>query len=165
MATGLGGAIGLFGTGVQDLFTAQGDRAAAAGYQQAAQSYQTAAGIATANIGIEQNSVAIQQAQLDRKIEMTTGSATAAEGAANVSGGSAGDIMRMSMQQGALAKGIVSTQGQIQENAFAEQATAYQAMSASAIGAAGAASAAAKGATAGGIFSFIGGAVGLLALL
>jgi hypothetical protein len=154
----------MFGTGVSDLFSAEGDKALAAGDFAAAQSYTRASSIAEENKGLSELSTEIQQAQLNRKITMTEGAQVAATGAANLEGGSAGDLMRMSIQQGALAKTLVATQGHINANAYEEQATAYQAMSASATAAGNAAEQAAKGATFGAAFSFLGGAVGLLAL-
>jgi hypothetical protein len=162
---GLGRAIGLFGTGVSDLFGAQASKITAQGDWAAAQSYTAAAGIARKNESLTNLSTEIQEAQTNRKVLQTIGGQTAAEGAANVGqGGSAGDLLRESMQQGALAKTLVQTQGAIKANAFEEQALAYTSMSTAAKAASNAADEAAKGQTFGAAFSFAGGALGLLGL-
>jgi hypothetical protein len=154
---GIGGAFGLFGSAVQGLFGSQASKQVAQGEFQAAGFYQQAANIATHNIGLEKESVDIQEAQLNRKIEQTIGTQTADIAGANLSGGSAGDLLRDSLRQGGLAKAIVSIQGSIQENAFAQQASAYGAMSASATAAGNAAETSSQGQLFGGILSGIGG--------
>jgi hypothetical protein len=165
MADGLGSIFGLFGSAAQGIFGSQASQALAQGEFQAAGFYQQGAQIATKNIGLEKESVDIQEAQLNRKVEQTIGTQTADIGAANLSGGSAGDLMRDSLHQGALAKAVVSVQGSIQENAFAQQAAAYSAMSASATAAGNAANKSAQGQLFGGILSGVGGLLGLGGLL
>lgn len=157
MAAGIGSAFGLFGSAVQGLFGAEASQALAEGEFQAAGFYTQAANIAKTNIKYAEQSTDIQLAQLNRKIEQTIGTQTADIGAANLSGGSAGDILRDSLQQGGLARAVVSIQGQIQENAYAQQASAYNAMSAAATAAGNAAEASSEGQLFGGILSGIGG--------
>ncbi len=162
MLTGLGGAI----TSLGSFFASQSTAAATAllgqGDLTAAGDYSKAADIATQNVGITGMSTAIQQAQLNRKIYQTVSTQQAGLGGANVSGGSAGDLMRESVQQGALAQTLVTTQGNIQKNAFEEQATAYQGMAGSANAAAAAAVQQANAQTTTGLFGLAGGVASLL---
>jgi hypothetical protein len=168
MLTGLGSLVSGVGSYLSSQSTAAASELLAAGDVSAAGDYTKAANIATQNVGIEGMSTAIQQAQLNRKIYKTVSGQQAATGAANVGGGSAGDLLRESFSQGALAQTLVTTQGNIQKNAFEEQATAYQAMAGSANAAAAAAVQQANAqktnglfGLGGGILSFIGGLFGL----
>ncbi len=162
MLTGLGSLIGNVGTFLSSQSTAAASELLAQGDQTAAASYNKAADIAVQNVGIEGMSTAIQQAQLNRKIYQTVSSQQAGLGAGNVSGGSAGDLMRESMQQGALAQTLVTTQGDIQKNAFEEQATAYQGMAGSANAAAAAAVQQANAQQQSGLFGLLGGLVSFI---
>ena len=99
---------------------------------------------------------------MTRKIAQTEGTASAQEGTSNVgSGGSSGDILRSNIQQGALAKTMINTQGAIKENSdlmaeYADkgQATELQAKS-------NALDKQAQGAQMAGIFSILGGVAGM----
>ena len=159
---GLSSAVGMFGAGVSDLYTAKADRIQAEGEWMAGASYHAAAGISRQNVSITELSTAIKEAQLTRKINMTEGAQVAAEGKANVTGGSAGDLMRERIQQGALAKTLMNTQGQIEENSFKQQAIAYDAMATSAEHASNALDEAAKGAEVGAAFKFLSGGISLI---
>jgi len=120
------------------LITAQGTRLNAEGLRTKAQgdlaeaeNYDLAAGLAQANEAYTAQSTRIQQSQLDRQITQSIGGARAGAAAAGfASGGSAGDILRDSASQGALAKGVLAQQGVITEAGFEEQAKSYQTMSA-----------------------------------
>lgn len=164
MALNFGGFVSGIGAGVNDLFQAEADKAQQKGDYAAAGSYGYAAFLEEQNKGLSQLSTKIQTAQLNRKINQTIGAEKATAGAANVSpGGSFGDIMRDSLNQGALARTLVQTQGAIEANAYEAQATGYRAMAASAQAAGDAAGAAAKGAGIAAIFQFGGAGLGLLA--
>ena len=123
---GIGGLFGGIGGAVSDLFAGQAAAISAQGDYQAAASYNYGAFLEDQNVGTETTALQIQQTQMDRKIAKVEGQGVAAEGAANVSGGSAGDIMRENIQQGALAKTMINTQGQLQINGYKEQATAMR---------------------------------------
>ena len=86
----------------------------------------------------------------------------AATGGAGLEGGSAGDLMRSSMQQGALANQLIKTQGNIQENAYQEQVVGYQGMQASSNAAGNAALQNAQAAQTTGVFGLAGGVLGVL---
>lgn len=163
-AQGIGSVFSGFGAGVNDLFAAEGSELAAGGDFAAAQSYERARGISLQNEQIAGAATVIQESQLQRKIAETVGTQKAATAGANLEGGSAGDLMRMSLQQGALAKTLVQEQGQITRNSYAQQAEAYDAMATSAVAAGNAAEVASKGQQSAGIFSFLGAGIGLLAM-
>ena len=114
-STGIGGA-------VNDLYAAKGDKASAASYAQAAQ-------IATTNSQIAQNSEKTNQLQIQRQISQVGGSQEAALGMGNMAeSGSGLDVMRESMQQGAIAKSEAAQQGTIQVQGYQQQAQQYQQM-------------------------------------
>lgn len=159
---GIGGLVGGIGGAVSGIFSAEGSGAEADGDFQAALSYRKARDIELQNIDITKTSTEIQGLQLQRKIDKVQGTQTAQLGAAGVSGGSAGDLMRDSAQQGALAVTQVNTQGKIQENAFKAQADAFDAQAIAADAAGHKAESAAQGAMIGGAFSLLGGIVGMI---
>lgn len=115
------------------LITAQGTqinaealRTKAAGDTAESENYDLAAALATANSAYTAQSTRIQQAQTDRQITQTIGTQRAGvAGAGFASGGSAGDLLRDSASQGALAKGVLANQGLITEAGFDEQAKSY----------------------------------------
>lgn len=109
----LGGAVG-------DLF------GGIAGFSEA-NAYNQAASIEEQNIGLEQTSTALQEVQAQRAAYQTISSQKAEVGGAGfAAGGSALDLLRSSNQQASLTKGALALQGQIQENAYAQQAEAYK---------------------------------------
>jgi hypothetical protein len=142
---GLGGMnFGLIGAGIGDLFAAGGDKDEENDYKQAAS-------IATQNVAISAESTDIQKTQAQRDIYQTIGSQQAEVAASGTTGGgSAQALLRSSRSQGALQQQQLTVQGQINQNAYKEQAQAYT-------GEADAAGAAASAATAGGIGSILGG--------
>ncbi len=114
-----------FSTGVGDIFGGIGDLAEASDYGQAATLEET-------NVALEKQSVAIQQAQLGRSIYQNEGAQREAAAANGLTtGGSAGDIFRSSVTQGALAHQLVGRNGLLQENSFQAQADAYKGMQSS----------------------------------
>lgn len=161
---GIGGVFGQIGGAVADFGMAAGSEEASKGDFAAAVSYTRAQQISQKNEQIAKSSTEIQQAQLARKVEMAVGTERAQTAGANLEGGSAGDLLRMSVQQGALAKTLLSEQGQINVNAYAQQSEAYGAMASSAVAAGNAAAAAAAGQQGAGIFNLIGAGLSLFSL-
>jgi len=152
--SGVGGFLG----GEQN---AAGLKAEAEGDFQAATYYADAADISRSNEDIVKSSTAIQEAQLGRKIFQAEGTETAQVAGGNLEGGSAGDLLRQSMQQGALAKGVLQQQGQIEVQSYEQQAVGLQAQEASAIGAGNAALHASEAAATGGVMSLLSGGLSL----
>jgi hypothetical protein len=123
--TAAGTRIGAQGTRL----SAEGLRIKAQGDLAEAGNYDIAAGLATENEAYTEQSTRIQQKQLDRQVTQTIGGQQASvAGAGFTSGGSAGDIMRDSASQGALAKGVLAQQGVITEAGFEEQAKSFTTM-------------------------------------
>lgn len=145
------------GSGIAGIFGGIGSEEAAGGYQAAADAYGRAEVIARQNANLTDFSTKIQQAQLSRKIEQTEGAQTASIANAGLEGGgTAGDLMRSSIQQGALANSVVQTQGALNRNGFLQQAEAYEGMKGQAEGAAAAAKTSGFGQIIGGAFSILG---------
>lgn len=115
------------------LITAQGTRLNAEALRTKSQgdlaeagNYDLASTLAQANEAYTAQSTRIQQSQTDRQITQTIGSQQAGvAGAGFASGGSAGDLLRDSASQGALAKSVLAQQGVITEAGFDEQAKSY----------------------------------------
>ncbi len=140
-----------FGAAANDLFSS-------AGSAQSAQSYGQAATIAQENVGITERGTAITEAQTQRSIIQATGSEAAdVAGAGQTAGGSSLYLMRSSLQQGALQKQLVQTQGDITAQGFQQQATAYT-------GQEQAAKTQSKGQAAGGLLGIVGGALSIFGL-
>ena len=154
---GLGGLISGVGNLVSSQYTAAADTLLAGGDFTAGQAYGVASNIGSQNAQIEEMATGIQEAQLNRKIYSTVSGQAAETGHANVSGGSAGDLMRMSISQGNLARTLASTQGEISANAFREQSTAYAGMQGQANAAGAAALQNANATQTSGIFGLFGG--------
>src|SRR6185312_13200510 len=112
------------------LITAQGTRLNAESLRTKAQgdlaeasNYDLAAGLAEANKAYTEQSTRLQQFQTDRQIYQAMGATRAgAAGAGFAAGGSAGDLLRDSASQGALAKATLAQQGVITEAGYEEQA-------------------------------------------
>lgn len=165
MAGAISGAFNSFGGAVADFFGSEGSQEAAQGEFAAAVSYANAADIAEQNKKITENATQVQEIQQQRKNELTEGSITANVGAnGGTGGGSAGDLMRMSIQQGALAKSVISQQGAINENTYEQQAQGLYAQEAAATAAGNAELAASEGQMWGGILKIGGGILGLFGL-
>lgn len=146
--SGIGTGISDIGSGISSLFSA-------GGAADEASAYTTAASIAEENVMLTNRSTAIQEQQEQRQITQAIGTEqTDVAGAGMTSGGSASDLMRSSLQQGALSKQLIANQGEITAQGYAYQSSAYT-------GQAKAASAQSKGDTAGGILGIVGGLFGL----
>ena len=120
---GIGGNIAAQGQASADRAIARGDLAAEAGYRAESQAYSEAAGFSRGNVQLAAESTLIQQYQQQRALAQSLGKTTAELGAAGLSSGGSGlDILRSSMAQGALARGLIGVQGSVEENAYAAQA-------------------------------------------
>ena len=109
--------VGDLGGAVTDIFGALGQETAASAYTKAA-------AISTSNAAITASSGAITQEQENRLIMQTIGAekaSTAASGFETNSGGAL-DLMRSSVQQGALAKQLIANQSLITQQGFQQQA-------------------------------------------
>jgi hypothetical protein len=104
-----------FGGAVSDLFGAFGDFQAASAYGKEAQ-------VAGENATIAAASTKIQEAETARQVTLATGTEEAQTASAGFSNsGSAGDLMRSSLEQGALNKALVANQGAITVRGYQEQ--------------------------------------------
>ena len=148
----LGGAnFGMIGNGIQDLFASAGASASAKAYGQAED-------IAKQDVQLAKESTALQQQAASRQVYQTIGAQQAqVAGAGLASGGSAQELLRSSRQQGELTKQVLNVQGQVNVNAYTEQAMAYAAQRS-------AAKKASSGGLFGGITNIIGGVAGLFGL-
>ena len=114
------------GGSISSLFSGMGELAAASAYTQASQLNQSNAAISQASGQLN--------AQLATRNAYQTMSTTQAstEATGFTLSGSAGDILREQAQQGALAKSVALSQGELQSQSFAAQAAAEQGQAASA---------------------------------
>lgn len=111
--------------------TAQGLRLKAEGDIAEADNYDLAASYARENERFTQASTDIQASQLTRNVTMAIGGQRAATaGAGLAQSGSALDLLASSASQGSLARSVLTTQGQITEAGYDEQAKSYETMSA-----------------------------------
>lgn len=114
------------GGAVNDIFGAIGSF-------QSAGAYNKAAAYAEQNANITRQSTAVKQLQTQRQIFQTIGGQKAdVAGAGLAASGSALDILKSSMAQGALTKQLVTNQGMIDANSYEAQATAYKSQASSA---------------------------------
>jgi hypothetical protein len=110
--------------------TADSLRTKARGDIAEAENYDRAAALARQNEAYTIQSTRLQQGQLERSITQTIGGQRASVAAAGFAeGGSAGDIMRDSAAQGALAHRVLAQQGAITAAGFEEQALSFATMS------------------------------------
>ncbi len=124
---------------IGDLFGGLGSFASAAGDFAEASAYGTAAKYAGQNAVIAQEAGNIRQEQTGRAIYRTLGAQQAQyAGAGLTSGGSAQEVLRSSVSQGALEKAIVNEQTQINVTGYKEQQAQFQGMQAMADAAGGA---------------------------
>lgn len=122
------------------MITAKGTRLNAEGLRTKAQgdlaegeNYDLAATLAQANEAYTAQSTRIQQSQQDRAVTAAIGGQRAGVAAAGfTSGGSAGDVLRDSASQGALAHGVLAQQGVITEAGYDEQKKSYETMASTA---------------------------------
>ena len=154
----LGGALGSFGSAASDLMSAQAYETSAEGDITVANDYAQVVAEYGKEMNITKGSGAIQLGQQERQNEKVMGQQQAVAGAANVSsGGSAGDIMRDSMREGALAKMTIQGQTAIQLEGETVAQEGAQAQEDKAISAANTAQAQAGAAGVAGAFSMASG--------
>jgi len=141
----IGSALGSFGGAVSDIFGMFGS-------QKAGSAYKKAAAIAGENAQLAKEAEDIQRTQVGIQTFQAIGRQTTQTAGAgfNTREGSAGDLLRASASQAALAKQLVTTQGEINVRGYQQQQQAYQ-------GQADAAAMAAKGQGAGGILNAVSG--------
>lgn len=109
------------------LFGLAGDAASASGYAAESKAYSTAATYAKQNAVIARESGAIKLAQTNRDIYKVLGQQQAAYGGGGLeSSGTALDVRRASVEQGALQRAIVQEQTQINVTGYQEQAAQFQ---------------------------------------
>jgi hypothetical protein len=98
------------------------------------QAYGEAASLAELNAQYTKTATNVAVAQGQQQIYQTIGGVKASAGSAGLTtGGTAGDILRMSASQGALNQDITLSQGQINVAGYNEQAQSYQAMQSAAM--------------------------------
>lgn len=118
----IGSGIGSLGAAAGDLITQQGYYNAARHYTKAGNLEGEAADIFGQNAGIARASGELQKSQARRQIYRSESSTEAAAGGAGLrGGGSVGDILRSSVQQGALQLGIIGANSEIQVNSYLQQ--------------------------------------------
>lgn len=144
MANEFSTALSDLGGAVSDLFGAKGATASAGSFSQAAS-------IAEQNAALTGQATRIRETQEARQIYRTIGGQKASVGGAGFAeSGSALDLLRSSVSEGALTKAITEEQGAITENSYAEQAGQFRGM-------ASAARSSATGQTIGGLIQGAGG--------
>lgn len=132
---------------VSDLFAASADKSKATGDFLEAQNYDLAGGLATQNAQYQQWTTNIQALQAEKKTMQSAGTATAdIAGSGLATSGSGMDLLRENAENGAIAKDVGITQGNIQEAGYEEQAKSYNIMSQAATNAGNAENTAATGA-------------------
>ncbi len=144
---------GLIGGGVSDIFQGIGGGYKARGNRYEAENYREASRFADLEAKIQHATTTVETSQVLRQVYQGLGRVEAgAAGAGFTSGGSAGDILRSSAQQGALQASMATQTGQVAEIGYEEQSKSYANM-------AKAADEAAKAQEFGSIGSFATGAV------
>lgn len=115
VTSGIGGA-------VSDLFAAQGDQAEAEQYTLASQ-------YASQEAQFTKAGEDITKAQAQRQILQAVGTEKAGYAGSGLTlGGSAGDVLRSSAQQGALTKAVIGTQASETALGYTEEAKSYDIM-------------------------------------
>lgn len=126
MASDVANAFSDIGGAVSSLFGASGATASARSYDQAA-------AIAEQNAQIAKEATTVKELQESRLLYRTIGKQRAGVAGAGFSeGGTALDILQSSASEGALTRAIISMQGSLTENSYAEQAGIYKGMADSA---------------------------------
>lgn len=110
--------------------TAESLRTKARGDIAEADNYDLAANLARENEAYTLQSTRLQQYQQSRnQTQVIGGIRSSVAGAGFTEGGSAGDIMRDSASQGAIAHGVIGQQGSIAMAGYEEQAKSFETMS------------------------------------
>lgn len=144
-----GSAATLFGQAAASSASARAYDALAGGYHAQGQAFDTATAIADKDARLSGLSTAIQKVQTQRQIYQTIGGARADIGAAGFGEhGSAIDVLKSSAAQGELQMQITGTKGQLEQDTFVQQSTAYAAQAKGSYAAEEAAKANASGARA-----------------
>ena len=147
-ATGIAGSFGDQAQAAADRGSAAADLLTATGADEASSAYTTAASIAASNEALTQRGGQIQQEQEQRTITQALGTESAdVAGAGFKNSGSALYLMKSSLQQGALAKQLISNSTEITAQGFAQQDVAYTGQATAATTQAAAERAAAEGET------------------
>lgn len=121
------------GNAANDLFGGFAAQTKAAGNRLQAEQYDLAQKFALQNKQFAETSTAIKEQQTQRSVETVIGQQQADVAASGfASTGSALDLLRDSMSQGALTKAVVGQQGLIEEAGYQEQADSYAIMAKSA---------------------------------
>lgn len=129
MALGAG-TFNAIGGAVSDLFSADALRTKAAGSRIEAQEYDVAGALSKQNEQFVETSTAIKEFQTQRQINQTVGQQQADVASNNFEeAGSALDLYRDSVAQGALTRAVLGQQGLIEEAGYKEQAQSYALMS------------------------------------
>lgn len=114
------------GGGISSLFSAAGEVSSASAYTKAANLNKT-------NALIAENSANLNASLTERNSVQARGTIEASTGATGFTlGGSAGDLLRMQSQQGAIAKSLILQQGELQSQSYQAQAAAEQGQAAAA---------------------------------
>ena len=120
------------GNAVNDLFAGFAAQTKAKGNRLQAQQYDLAADLALKNKQFTETSTAIKEQQTQRSIETVIGQQQADVASSFAATGTALDLLRDSMAQGALTKAAVGQQGLIEEAGYQEQADSFRIMAQSA---------------------------------
>lgn len=124
-----GQTINLFSSAIDDIFSRGAHEARAEGQRLEAEQYGLASQFARQNMEFTRASTDIKTAQQQRDFFKTMGSQQAGVAFAGFSSsGSALDLLRESTQQGALTKGVIEQQGQIDIMGFEQQAKSFDLM-------------------------------------
>lgn len=158
----VGSVFGGIGGAVQGLFQQQAGAATAAGDEASAAADEAAARLARQNAKYSELSTELTSVQTQQQVNRVVGKGEAQVSGSNLSGGSAEDIKRASLEQGFLAQAVIHTQGAINENSYIQQATALEGQATAAENAAVAATDAGAGAMFGGLLKLGGAAAALL---
>ena len=131
---------------VESFFGAKASGLNAKGLRLQAKAYNEAAEFSFRNVDYTRASTEVQAYQLQRNLFKSFGQTEADIASAGFSdSGSAGDLMRMGAEEGALQTAILNYQGKVSEEGFRVQGESYKVQAQAALFAAKAADAAAKG--------------------
>lgn len=159
-----GSIFGMIGGAVGDFAMAQGYQEEAQGMFQAASIYGTLSTQELQNAQIVQQSGVVQSYQLGLQIQQQNAQANAAIAGGNLSGGSAGYILQMGNQQGALAQSVLKSQTALNVAGYQQASESATAQEDITVGEGNAALAASEAASAAGWTGLLGGAVGLIGM-
>lgn len=123
----------LAGGGISDIFQGIGASYKAKGNRIEAENYRQASQFADLEAKLQNATTTVETAQTRRQAYQGLGRTQAdVAGAGFGEGGSAGDLLRSSAQQGALQAAVAQQTGQVAEIGFQEQAKSYENMASAA---------------------------------